>query len=156
MLCAQNAKSNEQNPIIKQLLQLPLFAAGPLARCPDPCAMCTTPPFRDQDGRSTLLPQLRKEQKGGATASTLPCPASFRMLAHILRQKLVLHLCRVFRHTATVETFILTVPWDPTETGKNVVVQLLQNIQGCTGVSCSNLSDNLKFLLDNVISIFDL
>lgn len=70
MLCAQNAKSNEQNPIIKQLLQLPLSAAGPLARCPDPCAMCTTPPFRDQDGRSTLLPQLRKEQKGGATAST--------------------------------------------------------------------------------------
>jgi len=30
MLCAQNAKSNEQNPIIKQLLQLPLFAWGHL------------------------------------------------------------------------------------------------------------------------------
>lgn len=39
-------KSKLQNPIIKQLLQLPLFAYGHWI---EPYAMCATPPFLDQN-----------------------------------------------------------------------------------------------------------
>lgn len=45
-------KSNQQNPIIKQLMQLPLFACGHRV---EPYAVCATPPFLDQNHDRTII-----------------------------------------------------------------------------------------------------
>lgn len=103
MLCAQNAKSNEQNPIIKQLLQLPLFAWGHLPDL-DPCTMCTTPPFWDHDGRSpvqigTGRRQTEHWRSKKEERRQVLLPVCCRCGTH-LRQKLVLHPCLIVRHGA--------------------------------------------------------
>lgn len=141
MLCAQNAKSNEQNPIIKQLLQLPLFAAGPLAWCPDPCAMCTTPPFRDQDGRSTLQVAAAAAAPAAAAAAK---GAKRRSDSKYFTLPSIFQMWHTFCGRSSCSTFVgfsgtmlqskhLFSPYPETwqEESKNVVVQLLQDIQGC-------------------------